>query len=621
MRSRLHKLLGAVWLLWYLVLMPAAPAAGADRISGSLSAASGVQVRTYRVFQDVDAGFWGERDIVKMKLKGAVGGLPGDKYEPRAMVTREQAVVMLVRVMGWEPQAAGKKLPSGFVNPEAVSSWAREPVALAVEKGIISGPDLTAFRPTEPALRWEIAIFAGRALQLEAAGSQTGGGYADAGEIPQEARGYVAALKEKGIMRGDDQNRFNPQAEVTRAEMAVILSRVDWLVGALPEREIRGIFQSLPAGGEEIQLLLADGTLNSWPLAERLWVYRQQSEVSITSLKREDPLLMVTDDQGRVGYVEVITAADLPPAPVTESVSQGTIITVTQSGDGSITVATGEGHYTWPVAASAVIRLDGRTASLGDLIAGQTAKITVRGEEAVRVEAASTTAEVEGILAGIDFGPPESVTLTTETGEKSYQLAAGATIRRNGQSVSLRELHPGDEVRLKLRDDRVQELTSTAVLQELEGRVVALQLAATSTITVVGDDGEESTFCVGDGAEIRRDGRRIELREINRGDRVSLRLEGQVVTRVDVQPWLQQDYLVGRIKNINRQARVIVVDPVAGLTGHNTVYLESDVEIWRFGDTGDLRDLEEEDEIIVVGRVESGVFIGYLVVVIGSRAE
>lgn len=627
MQFRLHKLVGAVLLLSYLVLLPAAPAAGAGGTtvvagSGSSSTSSGVQVRTYRIFQDVDPGFWGEKDIVKMKLKGAVGGLPGDKYEPGASVTREQAVVMLVRVMGWEPQAAGKKFPSGFANPGAVSSWAQEPVALAVEKGIVSGRDLTAFRPAEPALRWEIAVFTGRALQLEAAtASRAAVGYADAGEIPEEALGYVAALKDKGIMQGDDQNRFHPQAKVTRAEMAAILSRVDRLVGALKEREIRGTFQSLPAAGREIQLLLADGTLKSWPLSGRLWVYRQRNEVSITSLKLGEPVLLLTDGQGQVSFVEVLEATGLLPAPVPETTRNGTIVAVTHTGTGTITLAEGDRQYTWPLSAGAVIMLDGRLASMGDLVTGQTAKITVREDQAVRVEATSSIAEVQGILAGVDFGPPESLTLTTGTGEKSYQLAAGASIRRNGQSVSLRELMPGDEVRLKLRNNRIEELIATAVLQELEGRVVALQLAATSTITVAVDDGEEKTFPVGSGAEIRRDGQRIELREINRGDWVSLRVEGQVVTRIDVQPWLQKDYLVGRVKGINRQARVIVVDQVAGLTGHNAVYLESNSKIWRFGNTVEVYDVKEDDEVIVVGRVESGVFVAELVVVIGSRVE
>lgn len=627
MRLRLHRLVGAVLSLLSLVLMLAAPAVAADDVSvvpGSPSTSTtSVQVRTYRIFQDVDPGFWGEKDIVKMKLKGAVGGLPGDKYEPDAKVNREQAVVMLVRVMGWEPQAAGKKFPPGFANPGAVSSWAKEPVALAIEKGIVSGRDLTAFRPTEPALRWEIAVFVGRALQLEAtAGSLAGVGYADAGKIPPEALGYVAALKEKGIMQGDDKNNFNPGSEVTRAEMAAILSRVDGVVGALREREIRGTFRSLPNAGREIQLLLADGTLNSWPLAERFWVYRQKNEVSITSLKAGEPVLALTDGQNKVGLVEVIAAADLPsPPPQPDKVWQGTIVGVSGAGSGAVTLAADSGQYTWPLAAGAVIMLDGRTASRGDLVAGQAAKITVREEQAIRVEATSTTAQVQGILAGIDFGPPESITLTTAAGAKSYQVAATAVIRRNGQSVSLREIRTGDQVGLKLRNDRVEELTATPVIQELEGRVVALQLAATSTITVAGGDGKEKTLPVGNAVEIRRDGQRIELREINRGDWVTLRAEGEAVTRIDVQPWERQDYLVGRVKNINRQARVIVVDPVAGLTGYSTVYLESSGEIRRFGSTVALSDVEEDDEVIVVGRVENGVFVGELVVVIGSRAE
>lgn len=50
--------------------------------------------------------------------------------------------------------------------------------------------------------------------------------YRDEAEIPVWAKDAVAEVTQKGWMLGDDQGDFNPNAPVTRAELAVVLSRL-----------------------------------------------------------------------------------------------------------------------------------------------------------------------------------------------------------------------------------------------------------------------------------------------------------------------------------------------------------------------------------------------------------
>ncbi len=50
--------------------------------------------------------------------------------------------------------------------------------------------------------------------------------YQDQASIPEWAKEAVQTVTEKGWMQGDDQGNFNPNSPVTRAELAVVLSRL-----------------------------------------------------------------------------------------------------------------------------------------------------------------------------------------------------------------------------------------------------------------------------------------------------------------------------------------------------------------------------------------------------------
>jgi len=50
--------------------------------------------------------------------------------------------------------------------------------------------------------------------------------FADNGEISDYAKSAVAFLNAKGVITGDANKYFNPKANATRAEVAVMLSRV-----------------------------------------------------------------------------------------------------------------------------------------------------------------------------------------------------------------------------------------------------------------------------------------------------------------------------------------------------------------------------------------------------------
>jgi len=102
---------------------------------------SSAQVFAATKFTDISASKydWVRPYIEKMSLAGIVQGMTDTTFEPDRVVTREQLVTMLVRLMGWEGLASGKSLPSNFPKATSVAPWARPYVAVAIEKGIVTG--------------------------------------------------------------------------------------------------------------------------------------------------------------------------------------------------------------------------------------------------------------------------------------------------------------------------------------------------------------------------------------------------------------------------------------------------------------------------------------------------
>ena len=96
-------------------------------------------------------------------------------------------------------------------------------------KGIINGKSETEFCPYDYITREEAAkILSGL---CDAAGIEMNGGtgvdYADKDEISDWAVDYVEDMTAIGVFNGDDENKFNPQDNITKEELISILVRLN----------------------------------------------------------------------------------------------------------------------------------------------------------------------------------------------------------------------------------------------------------------------------------------------------------------------------------------------------------------------------------------------------------
>jgi len=114
---------------------------------------------------------------------------------------------------------------SSFADQKTIPAWAEEHVNRVVTAGLIGGYSDLTFRGSNNITRAELAVIVTRAAQLDVIGVATLG-FEDASHIPDWAKNEIAAAVNAGLVSGKGGNRFEPNASATRAEALTLIMRV-----------------------------------------------------------------------------------------------------------------------------------------------------------------------------------------------------------------------------------------------------------------------------------------------------------------------------------------------------------------------------------------------------------
>ncbi|MFC5404287.1 Ig-like domain-containing protein [Cohnella soli] len=172
------------------------------------------------MFQDT-AKHWAETGIKQAVALGIVKGYPDGTFKPDRAVTRAEFVVMLLKALKLDvPETT-----TLFTDLDTIGSWGKEALLQAVQAGIVAGYSDNTLRPNAVISRTEMVVMAARALKLKLENIDSTD-FADDGDIPEWGRAAVAAAKEQGLVQGQTNNKFNPDAATTRAEALTLILRL-----------------------------------------------------------------------------------------------------------------------------------------------------------------------------------------------------------------------------------------------------------------------------------------------------------------------------------------------------------------------------------------------------------
>jgi sugar lactone lactonase YvrE len=178
-------------------------------------------------FTDVSPGYWAYGYIMDIYNAGITAGCSQNPlmYCPENGVTREEMATFIIRSLESEPPA--NYCDSGAPFTDVTDAmWSCRFIKRLKELGITGGYPDGSYRPYELVNREQMAVFLVRAVEGGPALN-----YCDSGDpfidvtAGMWSCGFIKRLKELGISTGYGDGRYGPNDVVTRAQMAVFLSR------------------------------------------------------------------------------------------------------------------------------------------------------------------------------------------------------------------------------------------------------------------------------------------------------------------------------------------------------------------------------------------------------------
>ena len=184
-------------------------------------------------FEDI-SNHWAEEAIHDVAYAGIISGTIEDGkyyYNPNNNATRQEVAVLIVRLLGIEPEAFKTvNLSNIFEDASDVGDWSYNYVRAVYTLNIMVGSD-KKFNPKDNITRQEFFVTVSNVLNLDtkAASNYSLNKFSDASSVSSWALPYTKAVVKAGIIVGND-GRLEPKSNISRAEIAVIFDKMMALV-------------------------------------------------------------------------------------------------------------------------------------------------------------------------------------------------------------------------------------------------------------------------------------------------------------------------------------------------------------------------------------------------------
>ena len=182
-----------------------------------------VKIPTFSDVKNIESHHFYE-SVRSLASRGIVKGFSDGTFKPYQSVTRGQIASVLAQTLGLDTKNV--KNP-GFKDVKVTDPY-YGPIAALVEAGIVEGYNDKTFKPGEPLTRAHIAKMISIGFNLEEV-KLTNSPFTDV-KAEHWYADYVQALITNEITTGTTPTTFEPNAFVTRGQMASFIVRSEWLL-------------------------------------------------------------------------------------------------------------------------------------------------------------------------------------------------------------------------------------------------------------------------------------------------------------------------------------------------------------------------------------------------------
>jgi hypothetical protein len=555
----------------------ASPAYAETTGTTNTSTSSSVKLK----FPDVKSNYWGARHISKLALEGIIEGFEDGNYRAENSVSRQDVIIMAVRMMGLEDQVKSSNGTTIFPDFMQVDNYARNYVAVALDKGLITleeeklqeNNSKTKWGAMNATREWVAKITIrsiGQQNTAESLGS-TPTAFSDNSDIAYANLGYINAAVSLKIVDGFEDGSFKPSGAVTRAQMATFLSRSQINLATPPARVVKGYLNSLTSNS--ISIMNKDGDVSNYSLSDDTVFYGNKNDENIqpASIQQTYEISLIQVN-GTAYFVEVIKDE------LQMDVYEGTLFKVNLT-DQKLTYYSNEANdYVQKELAPdvTVTDADGHGLSVESLMKdsiielrkskiSKSPKITQIVVKQVPINKSS-----EGTIQQISKSDNKLSLLETSTNAMESLVVSSQAIIASADNtlINLDGLHVGDTLSYEVVNSQIVKITV-----KKQGDVA---VTVTGTLTQISDDKTIITYTkstgvalaasyLADNVQVQIDGMPTAgLFDLAKGDELTLELLNNKVTKITATNRSVNTNYFAKILSYDSSTNILLVQDSAG---------------------------------------------------------
>ncbi len=482
-------------------------------------------------------GHWSQQVVEETSAIGLMKGYPGGYFKPEGLMSRLEAISVIIRAMGLEDQALKTKAEGSGITMPSGMTWGQGFLVMAVQKGLLSKEYVPALKYNDPITRAEVATLVAVALNIK--GDPAKLTYVDNSSILELYKPYVAAVTEKNIMNGLGENKFGPNQSMKRGQMAALMatvSRDGWFKYG-SDRLISGTVVSLNSTSGLLVLKKTDGTVVQKILADKPALFNGSSAAALADIKSGTPVVAGISDSGAIQYIEITNTVAVDNSQTPDSTVTGKVITAPGAAGSSITIAGGTSSgKSYTLTTGVLVKDNAGTTSLAALTAGNYVTAQIKNSQIYSIQILPTVS-TEGTIVSVDSG---SLKMTDNSGGSyNFTMKSGETIISGGTgSISLSDLRAGDKIKVTSSMGQILEINVSGEDRfngdYVEGEITSLKLGSSAWITVKDKNGNKKTYDITSNTEITKNGHDINRDEVMIGAEVTVEFNGSEALKIEI---------------------------------------------------------------------------------------
>ena len=589
-----------------------------------------ISATVFAAFPDVDAKkySWAVDSINSMADAGIIKGYEDGTFNPEKSVSKLEGLVLISRILGCDDSAnellafEATQIYSDLVSDYDLNFGEKE-VAYLLIKGVLTEDELDDYLTGNGAAdglkRYEVATLLTKALDGdEGLATSPSLSYSDAGDIPATAKKYVKFVTDNGLMNGMEDNKFSPNTNVTRAQAAVVLKKLQTLT-SYQFRTGTVVDYNSTTG---IKVKNSDGSLYTHNIMPNVILRYEGKKISSKDIVVGSSAFITYKDSQLYAIDFITSAADNTVSGVISSVTtSGSSSTITVKLMGENDTEPSDDKKTFTLANDVAIVYNGKSASKSDLTNGKLVVIDVKAGKAKSIEVFDKITNISGTIENIIISPVFKLVVKDNSGYiDEYMLKDVVTVTRGGKEASVSNLASGDMVSLTLEYGVISKVVATTKTNVKSGLISAIYIASSPELTLK-IDGADVTYPLSSKTKYIIDGvDKPNIYSLRTNTIVTVDIESETIVKIVTSAPNETKTITGTVISATPAAKVFQVtytDTTLGTEIIESVVVNDKTTIVdTSGKTKKIADISVSDNVMILGSISSGVISATMITII-----